>query len=217
MKDTTHLALYLEAPLQSWGHQSRYDYRTSLSYPTRSGILGLICAAMGIDRNDTASLQRLNPIKMITYIFRKPSHLIDYHTTGGGYDNSIKSAFIVPTANGKKQKTSVTYREYTENGRFGVILSGNLSLMKEIAEALKNPRWGIWLGRKSCIPTSPIFQGIYNTHEESLQNLIKISGVERPKREILEVDQFDEGTDTIMDIPLDFAKREFAPRRVKVV
>ena len=38
-----NLLLWLEAPLQSWGAGSRYGRRDTLPFPTRSGILGLLC------------------------------------------------------------------------------------------------------------------------------------------------------------------------------
>ena len=41
------LLLWLEGPLQSWGADSRYGNRTTLPFPTRSGVLGLLCCAAG--------------------------------------------------------------------------------------------------------------------------------------------------------------------------
>lgn len=48
MSDTSYLALLLDAPLQSWGFASRFERRTTALHPTKSGIIGLICAAMGL-------------------------------------------------------------------------------------------------------------------------------------------------------------------------
>ena len=45
---TAYLALLLDAPLQSWGFASRFQRRTTGLHPTKSGVIGLICAAMGL-------------------------------------------------------------------------------------------------------------------------------------------------------------------------
>ena len=69
MSAEAYLPLWLDAPMQSWGHQSRYDQRTTGLDPTRSGVIGLIAAAMGIDKHspdELAQLAKLNPIGMTT-------------------------------------------------------------------------------------------------------------------------------------------------------
>ena len=42
-----YLLLWLEAPLQAWGHDSKFGRRDSLDFPTKSGVLGLLCCARG--------------------------------------------------------------------------------------------------------------------------------------------------------------------------
>ena len=86
--DLAYLALYLDAPLQSWGYQSRFDRRTTLSQPTRSGIVGMICAAMGIDRADVARLASLADLNLTVYTFQQRGRLVDFHTIGGGWDKA---------------------------------------------------------------------------------------------------------------------------------
>ena len=48
--DLAFLALRLEGPLQSWGFESQFSRRNSGLWPSKSGILGMCCAAMGVDR-----------------------------------------------------------------------------------------------------------------------------------------------------------------------
>lgn len=43
-----YLLLWLEGPLQSWGHDSRFGRRETLHFPTKSGVLGMVCAALGL-------------------------------------------------------------------------------------------------------------------------------------------------------------------------
>lgn len=218
------LALFLDGPLQSWGYQSRFDRRTSLSYPTRSGVLGLICAALGVDRGNRSGLERLErTLSIVVYAFGRPSMITDYHTVGGGYDATTESQNIVPKADGRsKGDTVVTYRDYLQDARFGVLVGGEDALLEELSAALKHPKWGIWLGRKSCIPASVVPQGIFSTDEEALTHLENLDRQAHPcaqaggkaTRKITEVERFDEGSDTLLDRPVDFAAREFRPRRV---
>jgi CRISPR system Cascade subunit CasD len=215
------LVLYLDAPLQSWGYQSRFDHRTTLSYPTRSGVIGLLCAAMGVDRGDTSGPERLNGLRMTVYALRQSGRLTDYQTVGGGYDVDEDWRTRIPRrAHGKKpgrdKQTVQTYREYLQDSRFGVVLCGAAPLIGEVAAALEAPRWGVWLGRKSCVPASPVCQGVFTDADAALGRLIEVSGCDAVQREVHEADTFEDGNDTLMDKPLDFAERRFAPRRVRV-
>jgi len=219
-----YLAMYLDAPLQSWGYMSRFDPRTTLAYPTRSGLLGLVCAAMGIDKADAAGLRRLDALRVTVLAFQQGPVLVDYHTVGGGYDEKKEPLRIPHAANaftrqgGLKAtgaRTAVTYREYHQHARFGAVLEGSAELIDEIARALADPVWGVWLGRKACIPASPVGQGVFDSRDEAITHLEQLAG-KKAWRIVTEVERFDEGTDTLMDRPLDFRKRQFAPRRVCV-
>ncbi len=212
------LALYFDAPLQSWGCGSRFDRRTTLSHPTRSGVLGMLCAALGIDRNDTAGLARLAPLRIAVVTLRRRGRMEDYHTVGGGYDAKRDRLCICRTAAGKVGTTVQTWREYLEDDRHGAVAGATRPLIEEIAAALANPRWGVWLGRKACIPASPVLQGVFDAEEQALAKLRRIAGTPDTGRitVIRDAASFAEGDDTLMDVPLDFSHdaRRFAPRRV---
>jgi CRISPR system Cascade subunit CasD len=94
-----------------------------------------------------------------------------------------------------------------------VQLSGAAENLAQIEKALKDPKWGIWFGRKSCIPSVPVCWGVFDEQEKLKEKLIEETG-ESPKKVIRETTRFSDGTDTIMDVPLDFNKRIFAVRRV---
>ncbi len=217
-----YLAMYLDAPMQSWGYMSRFDRRTTLSHPTRSGIIGMLCAAMGRDRSDVQILEQFQETGLDVYTYQMERRLVDFHTVGGGFDKSnYREKFcIVPKADGKPGSTVVTQREYLLGSRFGAVLSGHSEFIERAGSALKNPKWGIWLGRKSCIPATPIWQGVFDTDQEAVDRLLvcaKQSGCAgKVIRSVREVDRFDQGTDSLMDIPLDFSKRTFTQRRICV-
>jgi len=209
-----HIALFLDGPLQSWGYQSRFDRRTTLSYPTKSGILGMICAAMGIERDDVDALPELGRLKMKVFLFPGHTRMTDFHTVGGGFDKKTHKQHKVKTADGKTRDTVITRREYLEGAKFGVVISGNHIQLEKISGFLKNPIWGIWLGRKCCTPASPVFQGLF-THEQDALDLLENRAGQKVARVISEVDNFEDGTDSLMDIPLDFGKRLFTIRRIQ--
>lgn len=216
------LLLYLDGPLQSWGYQSRFDRRTSLSHPTRSGILGMLCAALGVDRADDEGLARLDGLRMTVHCLESEGLLTDFHTIGGGWDRKKNQRWISQKAEGGTGGTVVTGRDYLQGARFGVVLAGEAALLEELERALVDPRWGVWLGRKSCPPASPICQGRFPDEAAAVEHLRSIRQREgrasrpdrAPRRHIVEVDRFDEGTDTVRDRPVSFAQRRFAPRRI---
>ncbi len=216
MSEPAFLALYFDAPLQSWGYASKFDRRTSLSYPTRSGVIGLLCAALGIDRADTESLSQLDALSVHVYALRQGGRLMDYHTVGGGYDPKTQRMSISRRAAGGVGSTVQTRREYLESSRFGVIVAGDSETLSAIDNALRNPCWGMWLGRKACIPAARIPEGVFGSLEDALKRLCAVAEVDKPLRSITETVDFADGNDTLQDRPLDFAARQFAPRRVYV-
>jgi CRISPR system Cascade subunit CasD len=115
------------------------------------------------------------------------------------------------------------------DARFGIILSGPFDLLEEVAGALRNPVWGVWLGRKSCIPASAVLAGGPCQSEEDAWKVLsratrlppeaRIESFER----IVEVATASEAQFTIMDQPISFGDgkssgpdvRQFAIRYVR--
>lgn len=217
-----YLPLYLSAPLQSWGYQSRFDRRTSLPYPTKSGVVGMICAAIGIDWADSSAIREIEQVQMTVLALGGGGSLVDFHTVGAGYDRVREKLRIPHTAGGTLRaagkETVVTRREYLDDCAFGVLLAGPPLVLERIARALRDPRWGIWLGRKSCIPAMPICTGgPFSTEVGAREHLASVASPRRAWRIVSEAPDFTQGTDTLHDRPLDFRTRDFAPRRVAVV
>ncbi len=176
----------------------------------------MICAAMGIARGDAAALGEIDGVGMTVLTFRQRGRLMDFHTVGGGFNPKTERQWMVRKANRARPDTVVTRREYLQDSRFGVILRGDPDLLKKMADGLAHPRWGVWLGRKSCIPASPVGQGLFSTEAAALERLKTAAGAVDIKRVVREAATFEEGTDTLMDAPLDFSERRFAPRRIAV-
>jgi CRISPR system Cascade subunit CasD len=172
------LALLLDAPMQSWGHASRFERRTTALHPTRSGVFGLLAAALGIDKyanDEAAKLARFAPLRVTTVAL--PRHergprrtelpivrLEDYHTVTG-----------IRRASGKVEAdaTVQTYRHYLLDARFGVLIEGPADLLGELAAALRDPVWGVWFGRKCCLPATPLLAAGPAPAEEIWPDLLR--------------------------------------------
>ena len=208
------LALYFDAPLLSFGGECKFDRRDTLGFPTRSAVTGLIAAALGIRRNDRANLARLAELSLTSVAFwGKPGVLLeDYHTVGGGYPSGSRS--MPADAGGKSRGTVLTERRYFADGKFGAVLGGPSGFLEEIGDALRNPVWGGWIGRKHCIPATPVFQGVFETEAEALEKLRSLSGGSGC-RIWEECSPETYGATFYPDLPVDFSSREFRPRAVK--
>lgn len=217
-----HLALFLRAPLQSWGVSGKFGERPTMSFPSKSAVLGMLAAAVGIDRSDDAWLQRAAQMRFSVRAFKAGPRLSDYHTVGGGYETkSLRGRRSVPAKaeDGKPGNTALTRREYLQDTTFGVLLSGDDdALLEQIAHRVQDPVWGIWLGRKSCIPTAPVFAGLLETETKAWKILLDRAGLEKecgktyPSVEECDAAQAD---DLIPDVPLSFSTRTFGVRPVE--
>ncbi|MGH8246515.1 MAG: type I-E CRISPR-associated protein Cas5/CasD [Gammaproteobacteria bacterium] len=227
--DMAYLALLLDAPLQSWGFASRFQRRTTALHPTKSGVIGLVCAACGLAKGSAEEkefLPQLRRLRMSSIAI--PRHagrasgepeplpvrrLEDYHTV---LDTRRASGTM-------NRDAVVTRRQYLLDARFGVILEGNRALLVRVAGAMQDPRWGVWFGRKSCLPAAPIYWGVFPTPTDAQRALTGETPLEA-LTVVSEVERFDEGTDSLTDQPISFGdgtssgpdKRKFAVRRIRV-
>ena len=148
------LFLRLEGPLQSWGVQeSKFVIRRTIEAPTKSGVIGLLCAAMGIPRKEASDkwLPELSGLCMGVRIDRPGIRWWDYHTIGARME--------MPTAEGKSKLGPIlTRREYLCDASFLVVLQGNPVLIQQISDSLIKPVWTLYLGRKCCPPSRSILE-----------------------------------------------------------
>jgi len=228
--NSAYLALLIDAPLQSWGCSSRFQRRTTGLHPTKSGVVGMVCAAMGLAKGSAAereTLPKLASLRMSCLTLPKRmggrwqgspeelrmGRLEDYNTVLG-----------TRRADGAISNNAVeTRRQYLLDARFGVILGGDRAILDRVAGAMQDPVWGVWFGRKCCIPADVVVRGVFGSVEEARRILIG----DEPAgcfTCVDEVDRFEDGTDTLNDQPVSFGDatssgldaRRFAPRRIEV-
>ena len=146
------LLLRLAAPLQSWGMTSKFDTRETAREPTKSGVIGLLAAALG--RSRTENLDDLKELYFGVRIDQPGTLLRDYHT-----------------ARQKKRTASfVTTRYYLADAVFLVGLEGEENFLQKLASALQNPVFPLYLGRRSCPPAGRIVLGL---RERALRQAIE--------------------------------------------
>ncbi|MEW1685454.1 type I-E CRISPR-associated protein Cas5/CasD [Streptomyces sp. NPDC093594] len=160
--DHAVLVLRLAAPLQSWGGPSRYNRRETRPQPTKSGILGLLAAAQGRDRE--TSLTDLVGLHLGVRVDQPGTLLRDYHTYSDYRGLPLLSAKT--NAKGQQTKTTppkytgVTQRFYLQDAVFIAALRGPRTLMQSLEEAVRSPVFPLSLGRRSCPPTGPVSLGL---------------------------------------------------------
>lgn len=184
MSNKACLALLLDGPMQSWGSASRFTRRTTELFPTKSGIVGLLAAALGIDKfqpNEANAIARLAGLHCTVINLDKRRNgrrldmlrLEDFHTIGGGYAPEEDWQSLPRSADNKTLKNPVvSQRHYLLDARFGVLLEGDRLFIEQVAAALRNPKWGIWLGRKCCLPASPVLVAVAQTRDAGLRCLL---------------------------------------------
>ncbi len=186
MSPDAALALLLDSPLQSWGTSSRFQRRSTDAFPSKSGVLGLVAAAMGIDKHAPGEEAQLVPLAALRFSIHRVARtvdgevapvlrLTDYHTVGGGYDEDIDPWARLSTprkASGGPFGTVLTQREYLTDAVFAAVLHGPRALLATIATSLSDPVWGIWLGRKCCAPATPVLGFIAEDASAALAQLL---------------------------------------------
>lgn len=156
MKHT--LLMRLVAPMQSWGVQSDFTHRDTGMEPSKSGVIGLLCAALGKPRDenhpdnlDKPSLAQLAQLRMGVRVDREGLLKRDYHTAKDVRKSSGTS--MKDTKN-----TEVSERYYLSDAVFLVGLEGDsLEILQKLDYALHNPCWSLFLGRKAFVPSEPIW------------------------------------------------------------
>lgn len=270
--DHSWIALWLDAPLQSWGFESRFERRHTAMFPSKSGVIGLICAAMGAPKGSDREREVLAAfanhgmvalrIPRLAQVWREGQprerpirRLTDFHTVAftraaGANPSRVKTLdakFHQPiSAVDRGKQMTPTWRDYLLDARFIVLLPVAAGFAAEVARALRDPVWGVWLGRKACVPSSPILvlahdvpdhDGVFSDKDAARKAALALAAeldgpnralpVDSPEASFARVEDADfaSGTDTHNDTPLSFGTaessgvegRQFAPRRVNVI
>lgn len=205
--------------MQSWGTTSRFDQRDTGKEPSKSGVIGIIAAALGIDRANWADLEPLTRLTMAVRHDRPGVPRRDYQTAGCAATDTIIKADGTQSRDGV-----VSQRFYLADAAFLVGLEADdRALLEKMNAKLKNPVWPLALGRKSYAPS----ESIWITDElqdaplrEALEGWPWIAALrkwEAPPEKLLVTFESADGSGVLkMDQPLSsFADRRFGARFVR--
>ena len=185
--DTRWILLWLEAPLQSWGCDSKFGRRDTLEFPTKSGVLGLVFCALGATGEQEDLLLKFKDLRQTVISFRyqyaeslepKLPFLHDFQMIGAGYnEKKAWENFLIPKKSDGTAPvgggTKLTHRYYLQNAVFAVLLEVPSDMAEQIADALQHPVYPVYLGRRCCVPTDFIYQGLYDSVIKSEDASIK--------------------------------------------
>ena len=227
--ETKYVSLWLEGPLQAWGHDSSFSRRETLPFPTKSGVLGMLLAAMGKGGEQRELLRQLSPLDHTVISFRKPvadvPELLDFQMVGSGYSREGWESYFIP----RKRDSSfantggskMTYRYYLQDAVFAVTAGIPLTIEDEVRSALECPVWPIFLGRRTCIPSKPVFRGIFQTLEEAEESALSYAAENGLKEDftVVEGNHPDDGEVLVLnDVPICFGtEKHYASRYVTVI
>lgn len=215
------LILKLQGPMQAWGDHTFEGLRPSANFPTRSGLLGLLGACLGIRRTEHDRLQelsdgvgmsvRLDKLKIARRDGTEKDlpiiKITDYHT--------VRNARADYMGKKKPHETIQTWREYLLDAQFTVAVwyhaSADITL-DEIEYAVRQPLFTPFLGRRSCPLTRPLFERRLQA-ADSISALAEIS----PKSGVIYSDEANgDRMFRVRDVPLIRQPRQFASRNVYV-
>ncbi|RFC42800.1 MAG: CRISPR system Cascade subunit CasD [Verrucomicrobia bacterium] len=230
--------------MQSWGSSSRFNRRETEAFPTKSALIGLLAAAAGIDKYASDEAERLVPLAALRLsVFRLPrahgrlvGRLSDFHTVGGGYDakSSAFDKMSIPrkASGGASANAVITQRTYLNEARFIAAFEGDADTVAITTRYLEDPVWGVWFGRKACLPAMPlspvtgedrhaaanVLISRIRIWEESARGLSFPPTLDPSQLERWEepaADQLQPGDFHLHDQPVAFGQREFHSRPIR--
>ncbi|WP_405938470.1 type I-E CRISPR-associated protein Cas5/CasD [Streptomyces sp. NBC_00726] len=139
------LTMRLAGPLQSWGSSARFTRRTTESAPTKSGVIGLLAAAAGIERGDDEALAALTGLRFGVRIDQPGSRVRDFQTAHHGVTGA---------------SMPLSERFYLADAVFVAAVAGESGLLTRLHTSLRAPAYPPFLGRRSCPPAQPVELGV---------------------------------------------------------
>lgn len=195
------LLLRLAGPMQAWGADSRFARRETLRHPTKSGVLGLLAAADGRRRTDP--IEDLMHLEFGVRVDQPGRVLRDFHTA-----HNWRTGASMP----------LSERFYLCDAVFVAAVAGESGLIEALDAAIRNPRFPLFLGRRSCPVTGRLALGVVEGGgvEDALRAVPwQASPWYRREQErevvlrlFLDVPAGTAGSETVRDVPVSFDPRQ---------
>ncbi len=223
------LFLRLEGPLMAWGEAARWSVRETRPEPTKSGVIGLLAACLGLGtaREDDRRIAELARATLLGIRVDRPGLVIrDYHTVVGGVLSA--EGKVKRNQNSGEAETVVSERYYLSDACFLAALASRPEVLDRLEEGLREPVWPPFLGRRSCPTAVPVYpalpgcpsRGRYRGLLDALESFPYIGrgAPDQPLRTVIELEpggQAPEGSiQRRRDVPFSLAGRQFGYRYV---
>lgn len=204
------LILKFKGLMQAWGRDTFEDYRPIHHFPTRSGLTGLLACCLGIDREEKIKQKQLSESFCYAVSLDTPDiirKIVDFQTVENVYK-----------ATGKLRDYPVILRkEYICQAEFTLALEffpqANYSLEK-VKQAVEFPIGTPRLGRRSCVPSSPIFERVIQA-KDLLSALYVVT-----KNKSLIYSEQETSNSTLLrvrDVPTFSHTRQFITRNIYII
>lgn len=214
-----YLILRLDGPMQAWGAHTFEDFRPSNLFPTRSGLLGLLGACLGIDRRDHTSLEQL--ATSVEFTVRADRAVLRLDAEEPMRKDAVKLPDFHTVLDARKVDGSanknpvVSRREYLFDAAFTVAIGEKQNArvtLEIIAKALRRPCFTPVLGRRSCPITRPLFDGTSveaDNAKVALASALPVGGLIYAECDLVSTQPL-----RIRDVPMHGHHRQFGTRQV---
>lgn len=177
-----YLLFRLYGPLASWGDTAVGEYRPSYHHPSRSAVLGMLAAALGICRDEEERLLALDRDYRIAVRVERGGELLrDYHTVQSPPEAAIQGLWVKSRRDEIKaleaywakrgkppQASPVSQRDYRTDAAYSIAVQAARPEahrdLAPLAQALRRPGFPLYLGRKSCPPALPLDARVVQAH-----------------------------------------------------
>jgi CRISPR system Cascade subunit CasD len=156
-----HLVFQLYGPMASWGEIAAGGSRTSDAHPSKSAVMGLLGAALGVRRDeDDRHVQLSETFCIAIRVGNRGELLRDYHTTE--VPGPIKKQYYTrkQELHSDNLNTILSDRDYRVDAHYMIAMWQSSERaafsLEELQEALQHPRFNLYLGRKSCPLALPL-------------------------------------------------------------
>lgn len=169
------LTIRLDGLFQSYSKMQGFGRKETEPIPTKSAVVGLAAAALGLDRDDQFIGKIADETKM--YLKNK-EYKNGYHKVYTDYQTATPwNGEYWISANGKKadlQGPIERNKDYLLEASYTVCITGKEEMLDTLAEAFIFPKRFLYLGRSNCFPQSPIFESYHSIDEEEINKCTEL-------------------------------------------
>lgn len=163
-----YLLFRLYGPMCAWGDIAVGEQRPSAGHPSKSAVLGLLAAALGVRRDEEDRQKSLaDAYAMAVRVDASGELLRDYHTAQVPPERrGVRYYTRQDELRSDKLNTILSQRDYRMDASYSVaVWAKNDSppwALSDVQSALQRPHFSLYLGRKSCPLSLPLQARVIN-------------------------------------------------------